>query len=504
MSILDLIPSIPYSPHAPSEVQAAALIAYKLVPDLDKPIEVGYGGAAGGGKSDWLLMSALEYVDEPGYAAILFRRTFAELALPGALMARARSWLRDTDAHWSDNDPPKTWTFPSGATVSFAYLATDADVERYQSAEFQFIGFDEATHFTEYQYTYLFSRLRRLESARVPLRMYSATNPGGVGHTWYKQRFVEPKETDSQRVFIPAKLWDNPHIDKDAYVMSLSNLTPTKRDQLLDGDWGAFEGEAFPDFDQSIHVVQPFQVPSDWTRFEMMDHGFNHPTAWYAAASDYDGNQVVFDGYYSPGLVSAHAPEILRRRSGEDYSPAWWARDDKEQLVYASCFADPSIRNKYGISDLTGRELSVEIEYGDYGIGFSPGQNDRRAGYLRVAEMIHPDPARVFPEWHPLRGQPDAPRLYVMRRPGTQELIEQLDTARVKAEGKDMLEVVDPDWESEHGHAIASLRYGMMSRALPSDRPKEEEPDPRVREARRMLKWSEDDGYDREEELSYA
>lgn len=211
--------------------------------------EAFYGGAAGGGKSFALLLGALQYADTPGYAALLLRRTYADLSLPGALMDRAQEWLRPTDAKWDEK--AHTWRFPSGATVTFGYLEHEQDRYRYQGAEFQYIGFDELTQFTETQYRYLFSRLRRLEGARVPLRMRAASNPGGVGHDWVKQRFlVEGKE--HKRAFIPAKLSDNPYLDADAYRESLRYLDPVTRAQLEAGDWevreagSMFRREWFP------------------------------------------------------------------------------------------------------------------------------------------------------------------------------------------------------------------------------------------------------------------
>jgi predicted phage terminase large subunit-like protein len=162
----------PYIPHLPTPKQLALLLAPEL--------EVLWGGSAGGGKSDGLLMAALEYVDVPGYTALLLRRTYADLSLPGALMDRAHQWLRGTDAHWSDQK--KTYTFPSGATLTFGYLQTDADKFRYQGSELCFIGWDELTQFPETSYRYLFSRLRKPANVEVPLRLRSASNPGGVGH----------------------------------------------------------------------------------------------------------------------------------------------------------------------------------------------------------------------------------------------------------------------------------------------------------------------------------
>lgn len=193
-----------------------------------------YGGAAGGGKSDCLLMAALQYVDIPNYAAILFRRTYADLALPGALMDRAAEWLMPTAAKWSEQT--KTWTFPSGATVSFGYLETDKHKYRYQSSEFQFCGFDELTQFTEAQFKYLFSRLRRLRGFPVPLRMRSASNPGGEGHEWVYERYVAAHKR-RDRIFIPAALADNPYIDQAEYIKTLAELDDITRKQLLEGLW---------------------------------------------------------------------------------------------------------------------------------------------------------------------------------------------------------------------------------------------------------------------------
>jgi predicted phage terminase large subunit-like protein len=198
-----------------------------------------YGGAAGGGKSDALLMAALQYVDCPGYSAILFRRTFADLSLPKALMDRASEWLKNTDAKW--NETKKQWRFPSGAVLAFGYMEHEKDKYRYQSSEFQFIGFDELTQFQKPQYTYLFSRLRRLKGSHIPLRMRSASNPGGEGHDWVKHRYMTEGPA-KKRYFIPAKLQDNPYLDQESYIESLSELDPTTRKQLLDGDWSAKHG----------------------------------------------------------------------------------------------------------------------------------------------------------------------------------------------------------------------------------------------------------------------
>lgn len=210
--------------------------AFLLLDDL----EAFYGGAAGGGKSDALLMAALQYVDIPGYAAVLLRRTYAELSKPGAIMARSHDWLSNTDAVW--NAQEHKWTFPSGALLTFGHVQYEATVYEYQSAEFQFIGLDELTTFTEFQYRFLLSRLRRLAGVTIPVRARGASNPGGVGHDWVKSYFIRPGHPD--RPFIPARLEDNPFLDREEYEKALALLPPILRAKIREGDWDATTGGA--------------------------------------------------------------------------------------------------------------------------------------------------------------------------------------------------------------------------------------------------------------------
>lgn len=206
--------------------------------------EVFYGGAGGGGKSQALWYGALQFVDVPGYSALLLRRTYADLAKAGALMDRSKMYLANTGAKWNERD--KRWTFPSGATITFGYLQNENDKYQYASSEFQFIGFDELTHFTETQYRFLFTRLRRnLTLSNVPLRMRSASNPGHVGHAWVKKRFIEPKTRELNAVFVPASMHDNPSLDITEYRDSLSNVDPLTRKQIEDGNWDAVPGGRF-------------------------------------------------------------------------------------------------------------------------------------------------------------------------------------------------------------------------------------------------------------------
>lgn len=320
------VPS-PFCPHNPLEagrenVRQAAFLLYD-------GLEAFYGGAAGGGKSDALLMGALQYVDVPAYAAILFRKTYADLALPGGLIDRAAEWLGPTEAHWDGST--KTWTFPSGATLSFGYLASEADKYRYKSAEFQFVGFDEATQFTETQYRYLFSRLRRPDSVgdprlfSVPLRMRAASNPGDIGHEWIKARFIPRRvvdpvsneirvetpvdpESGEYRVFVPARVEDNPHLDQASYKSNLRRLDHVESKRLLDGDWDVVGGgKMFSPLHLKVIDARPVDVPR-WCRW------------WdFAATEAEDGG----DPDYTVGLLLGKRPggeivvaDIVRGRYG--------------------------------------------------------------------------------------------------------------------------------------------------------------------------------------------
>lgn len=254
--------------------------------------EAFYGGAAGGGKSIALIMAALQYVETSGYSAIIFRKKYVDLSLPHALMFVANEWLRPSDARW--NDKSRSWVFPAGATLTFGYLDNENDHFDYQSAAFQFIGFDELTQFREADYTYLFSRLRRLETSDIPLRVRAASNPGGYGHDWVKQRFIT-EGREKGRPFIPAKLEDNPYLDRESYLHSLSNLDPITREQLLNGDWSARKaGSIFKR--EWFKIIEARPAAARWVRF------------WdLAATEEKKGN----DPDWTAGCLMGKTPEGL-------------------------------------------------------------------------------------------------------------------------------------------------------------------------------------------------
>jgi len=432
-------------------------------------------------------MAALRHVDRPGYAALILRRNFPQLTQPGMLIPLSKHWLANTDAHWSERD--MEWRFPSGAVIKFGHVQDENAVYNYQGGAYQMVGFDELTQFTPTMYEYIaFSRARRdLSMADIPIQIRSTANPGGIGHTWVMKKFIEPGE--SGVVFVPAKIADNPGIDVDDYTKRLMHLSTTRRAQLLDGDWGVFEGAAFPDFAEEIHCVPAFDPPPDWTRFESLDFGIANPTAVLAWAADYDGNLIVFDSYYSPPntLISQHAEAIRTKRE------RWWPKTDKGWYAQSVvCYADHDLwSNARGIVRL-GAPASILDEFREHDLeGFIRAHKGRKEGRARLLELIKPIEERRFPAWHPRAGELGAPHLFVVgvRCP---ELIEQLRTAPTNeqpiGDKTGPGEIVDPQWETRYGHAAAALRYGAMSWQAASEELEDEPSDPRAAALQRIEK----------------
>jgi predicted phage terminase large subunit-like protein len=148
-------------------------------------------------------------------------------------------WTRELglDATWNEND--KAMTFPSGARILFGHIAYENEKYNYLGAEYSACLWDELTQFNANTYKYLFSRLRRLKGSTVPIRMRAASNPGNVGHEWVRQRFVATNGMYPDRIFIPSKLEDNPYLTYEEYVVTLAELDPVTREQMLKGDWTA-------------------------------------------------------------------------------------------------------------------------------------------------------------------------------------------------------------------------------------------------------------------------
>ena len=272
--------------------------------------DVLYGGAAGGGKSFAMLIDPLRYCHKKAHRALILRRTMPELR---ELIDKSREIYPKAFDGAKFKEVEKVWNFPSGAKVEFGFLEKESDVYRYQGQAYSWIGFDEITHLpTEFGWNYLASRLRTTDP-EIETYLRCTANPGGSGASWVKKRYVEAAEENTTfvgsdgltRKFIPAKLSDNPFLAEDGkYETMLKSLPATQRKQLLEGNWDVAEGAAFTEFDVSLHVIPPFEIPVWWERVKAIDYGYSSESCclWGVVDPD-DKTLLIYRELYQKGLT---------------------------------------------------------------------------------------------------------------------------------------------------------------------------------------------------------
>lgn len=332
-----------------------------------------FGGAAGGGKTyaqavDAFLF-ALKYA---GSRQLLLRRTLPEI--DRSLVPLTLSLYPTALARYLTAD--HRWQFANGSVLEFGYCDAENDVTRYQSAEYDVLRFDELTHFTEGQFTYLLSRVRGVNG--YPKRVKSTANPGGVGHTWVKSRYIDPLVAGEistfphgTRLFLPASVRDNPFLQRadPQYEERLKMLSERDRRALLDGDWNLTDGQFFTEFRPEIHVVRPHDLPSDWKRFLSIDYGLDMLAALWIASDGY--RAVVYREVYQSGLILPEAARVIREAESEK--------------IYCR-YAPPDL---WGRRQETGR--SAIDRFAEDGLYFEKSDNRRESGWLAVKELLRPD-----------------------------------------------------------------------------------------------------------------
>jgi len=302
--------------------------------------DVLYGGAAGGGKSYAMLVDPLRYAHRAAHRGLIIRRSMPELR---ELIDKSRELYPKAFPGCKYKEVEKLWNFPSGAKIEFGFLERDADVYRYQGQAYSWIGFDEITHLpTEFSWNYLASRLRTTDSEIVPY-MRCTANPGGIGATWVKKRYIDPQPANTSfegadgltRKFIPARLQDNPFLAHDGrYEKMLNALPPTQRQQLLDGNWDVAEGAAFTEFNPIDHVITPFELPLHWERTKGIDYGYASESACvWGAVDPSDGTLIIYRELYKKGLLGTELADMLTNMEmGDPFSvggvldTACWSR----------------------------------------------------------------------------------------------------------------------------------------------------------------------------------
>ena len=277
--------------------------------------EVLYGGAAGGGKSFGLLADPMRYFNNPNFNGLILRRSTDELR---ELIWKSQELYPRAfkGAKWAEKK--SQWSFPSGAKLWLTYLDRDQDVLRYQGQSFSYIAVDELTQYpSSFCWDYLRSRLRTTDPT-LPIFMRATTNPGGIGMGWVKRTFIDPAPANTKfvakdqesgkdlvypeghdrageplfyRRFIPARLSDNPYLmEGGQYEANLLSLPEMQRRQLLDGDWSVTDGAAFSEWRHKDHVIEPYDIPTDWMRFRSCDYGYSSFSSvhWFAVDPNYD------------------------------------------------------------------------------------------------------------------------------------------------------------------------------------------------------------------------
>lgn len=346
--------------------------------------EVLYGGSAGGGKSYAILADALRDLPHPQFRGLIVRRTTEELR---ELVQKSQELYPKAVPGISWSERKMEWRSPAGGSLWMSYLERDQDVTRYQGQAFNYIAFDELTQWsTPYAWNYMRSRLRTT-APDLNLYMRASTNPGGPGHNWVKKMFIDPAPwgkpfwaTDIEtgqtlvwpkghskagqplfkRRFIPARLSDNPYLyDSGDYEANLLSLPEAERRRLLEGDWDVIEGNAFPEWNRQIHVVEPYEIPYNWRRFRACDYGYGSYSAvvWFAVTPE--EQLVVYRELYVSKVLAADLADIILELEADDGpitygvldSSCWHQRGSPgpsiaETMIARGCRWRPSDRSK--------------------------------------------------------------------------------------------------------------------------------------------------------------
>ena len=349
--------------------------------------EVLYGGSAGGGKSQALLLFALKRrLEHPGTAGIIFRKTYPELER--SLIRESHKIFKLFGAKY--NDQKHVWTFPNMSVQEFGHLDSDKSVFEYQSAEYNDIGFDEATHFNEFQLTYMKSRLRTSTHGCQSLMRY-ATNPGGIGHGYFVRNFIKPyerekiwaKTDDEGRVtrytFIPAKVYDNPALMENdpGYVSRLKSLPEKQRMALLDGRWDIFEGQFFTEFNPELHVLKIPRVPDSYTlKYISMDWGFAEPAC------------VLWHEVTPLGRIFTYRELYCTRRSPKELAYDILSLSPSSER-YEAMYIPPELYGKKTETDGGGEPIADLLQQGLEGrVRLEKANNARIPGWIKMREYM--------------------------------------------------------------------------------------------------------------------
>lgn len=335
---------------------------------------IAYGGSRGGGKS-WAarrkaVLLALNYT---GIQILILRRTLQELRENHVLVLQAE--LKQIAKFDAQN---KEFLFPNGSRIKLGYCSAESDVLQYQGQAYDVIFMEESTQFTEFQKDTLTecNRSSGQMKERFTPRMYFTCNPGGIGHSWMKRLFIDRdyrgKEDPNNYEFIPSTVYENEFLmsNNPEYVENLENLPEMRKRAMLYGDWDAFEGQYFDEFDRDIHVIEPFVIPDDWRRYVTLDYGLDMLACYWIAVDTHQKAYVYKELYQSNLIISDAAKEILRV-NGVD-------------KIYQH-LAPPDLWNRRQETGKSAAEL-----FNDNGVRLTKSDNDRVQGWYNLKEWLKP------------------------------------------------------------------------------------------------------------------
>lgn len=358
---------------------------------LSRARHTAYGGARGGGKS-WamrrkMVMLAMRY---SGLRLLLLRRSLQELRENHILPLQA-----ELAGYATFKKDERAFIFPNGSRLTLGYCDADSDILQYQGAEYDVIGFEEATHFKEEWIVFICTALRTTKKDFFA-RVYYTCNPGGVGHAYIKRLFIDRRFEGLERAedyaFIPAVVYDNRVlIEADPeYVRRLEALPAHKRRAHLEGDWNVYEGQVFEEFRDDpthyadrryTHVIAPFVPPREWRLYRSFDFGYSKPfsVGWWA--KDGDGRLYRLLEFY--GCVRGEANVGLRMSPEAIFREI--ARIEREHPWLSgrqiTGVADPAIWDAS-----RGEAISETAER--CGVYFERGDNRRIAGWMQIHNRL--------------------------------------------------------------------------------------------------------------------
>jgi len=405
-----------------------------------------FGGSRGPGKTDALIAEALRYGHIPDYKCLFLRRTFPNLS---EVIQRTHKLYPKLGWKWTGS-PTFMWKHPSGAFIQFGHVQREVDKYNYIGKEFQRIIYDQVERFTETSFTEINTTLRTTNK-EIPTQVLASANPGGVGHGWVKQKWIDrcPSKKRGEKIynedfkmfwqpvkggkpfvdengesweFHPALVFDNPQLMENdpKYVRKLLALPYESREAYLWGNWAVFVGQYFSEFRQDVHVLTMKQVPKIPSTWKVVGGCDYASSGWYfsGVAVMNHHKEIIFveEDYFRGGSIRKKARRADRLIGKYPPMEKWVAPWD----MYNKMRDRETDQSQGVIIDLFKKHMKKEISIvkapkdriGRWDLmrdGFSWSDGDKPWLYIRenCPKLIETIPAMIHKESDPEDLDPD-------------------------------------------------------------------------------------------------